>query len=162
MLDSGADVDARMMMMAVAQAEEGIRTGNGEVGVVVTKQGAVVYAGYNTMNASSDVTAHTEVAALRTLSKDLQTFDLSGHSLYCTLEPCGMCTCACLWARIDRIVFGAAREDVSAEYFELEGLSCRELVASAHGKRPGVVSGVLRDRCAGLYRDPRRTRRGTP
>jgi tRNA(adenine34) deaminase len=158
-LDSTDDIDARMMMLAVAQAEEGIRTRNGEVGVVVTKCDTVVYAAYNTMNSTWDVTAHTEVAALRTLSMGSNSFDLSGHSLYCTLEPCGMCTCACLWAKVDRIVFGAGREDVSEEYFELDVLSSRQLIASARGKRPTLISGVLRDRCAQLYRDPRRTRR---
>jgi tRNA(adenine34) deaminase len=43
---------------------------------------------------------------------------LEGATLYCTLQPCGMCTMACLWAGISRVVYGARRREVHAVYFE--------------------------------------------
>jgi tRNA(adenine34) deaminase len=33
---------------------------------------------------------------------------LTGHTLVVTLEPCAMCAMAAVWARVDRIVYGAA------------------------------------------------------
>jgi len=33
---------------------------------------------------------------------------LRGAVLYTTLQPCGMCTMASIWAKIGRIVYGAA------------------------------------------------------
>src|SRR5436305_2024307 len=103
--------DHELMRLAIEEARKGIETGNGEVGVVVARDGRPVYSGYNRINASNDVTGHAEIDALRAVSKGSDTLDLSAYVLYCTLEPCGMCTCACAWARVGRIVYGASRTD---------------------------------------------------
>ena len=39
-------------------------------------------------------------------------------TLYCTLQPCGMCTMASIWSKVGLIVYGAGREDVHEMYFE--------------------------------------------
>jgi guanine deaminase len=143
--------DSELMALAVEEAREGVRTGNGEVGVVIARGGEPVYRGYNTINSSRDITGHAEIQALRAVSEGLSELDLSGHTLYCTLEPCGMCACACAWARISRIVFGAAKGEVPARYFELDELSCVEILAHAHVQIE-IVPGVLRERCLPLYR----------
>ena len=139
------------MAIAVEQAWEGVRTGNGEVGVVVAFEGRPVYSGYNRINTSSDVTGHAEIQALRAVSQSLERLDLSGHALYCTLEPCGMCACACAWARVSRLVYGAGMADVPARYFELDRLSCEDILR--HARVPVEIrGGVLRERCLPLYR----------
>src|SRR5438270_10665149 len=116
--------DAELMGIAVDEAWRGVRSGNGEVGVVVALDGEPVYRGFNRINVSDDVTGHAEIDALRAVSKQSESLDLSRFTLYCTLEPCGMCTCACVWAHIGRIVYGADRRQVPGRYFELEGLAC--------------------------------------
>jgi tRNA(adenine34) deaminase len=146
------------MREAIELAREGIRTRNGEVGCVVTRGDVVVYRGYNTMNSTWDVTGHAEISALRALSTELRTFDLAGHTLYCTLQPCGMCACACVWARLDRVVFGAGSGDVPAEYFDLIDLGPAEIFARSTSGAPELTAGVLRDDCAALYWDPHRAR----
>jgi tRNA(Arg) A34 adenosine deaminase TadA len=146
--------DAELMAIAVEQAWEGVRTGNGEVGVVIARAGKPVYRGYNRINRSMDVTGHAEIQALRAVSEGLDELDLSGHSLYCTLEPCGMCACACAWARISRIVYGAEKHEVPKRYFELEGLACPQILAHA-STNIEIVAGVLRERCLPLYRQDR-------
>jgi tRNA(adenine34) deaminase len=143
--------DAELMQIAIDEAWRGVRSGNGEVGVVVARDGELVYKGFNRMNTSNDVTGHAEIDALRAVSKGMDALDLSAYTLYCTLEPCGMCSCACAWARVGRIVFGAARSEVPGRYFELDGVSCASLLQSA--KTPvTVTSGVLAERCRELYR----------
>src|ERR671922_872268 len=138
--------DIDLMQLAIDEAWQGVRSGNGEVGVVIARQGQVVYRGFNRINTSNDVTGHAEIDALRAVSKDMETLDLAEYTLYCTLEPCGMCTCACAWAHVGRIVFGAGREEVPGRYFELDGVSCAQLVRSAKS-RLTVTPGVLRERC---------------
>jgi tRNA(Arg) A34 adenosine deaminase TadA len=144
--------DSELMAIAIEQAWEGVRTGNGEVGVVIARGGEPVYRGYNTINSSMDVTGHAEIQALRAVSEGLSELDLSAHTLFCTLEPCAMCACACAWARISRIVYGAGKDDVPDRYFELNTLSCREILAHARVAIE-IVPGVLRERCVPLYRD---------
>jgi tRNA(adenine34) deaminase len=139
------------MQIAVDEAWRGVRSGNGEVGVVIARAAVPVYRGFNRINSSKDVTGHAEIDALRAVSKELDDLDLSEYALFCTLEPCGMCACACAWARVGRIVFGAGRGDVDASYFELEGLSCAEILRAA--KSPvRLTGGVLAERCLELYR----------
>jgi tRNA(adenine34) deaminase len=41
-------------------------------------------------------------------SRDLGSWHLEGHTLVVTVEPCAMCAMAAVWARLDRIVYGAA------------------------------------------------------
>jgi tRNA(adenine34) deaminase len=143
--------DEDLRALAIDQAWEGIASGNGEVGVVVARAGEVVYRGYNRINTSGDITGHAEIAALRAVSEGTGKLDLSDCTLYCTLEPCGMCACACAWARLSRIVYGAGKSDVPERYFELESLSCEEILATARS-RVEVKGGVLRDLCLPLYR----------
>jgi tRNA(adenine34) deaminase len=144
--------DRDLMGLALEEARRGAATGNGEVGVVIARAGRPLYRGYNRINVTSDITGHAEVQALRDLSQRLERLDLAGHTLYCTLEPCGMCTCACAWARISRIVFGASRLEVPERYFELEGLSCEAILAHAR-VRVEVTGGVLGEECRRLYSD---------
>jgi tRNA(adenine34) deaminase len=143
--------DEELMALAVEQAWKGVRSGNGEVGVVMARRGEPVYRGFNRINASNDVTGHAEIDALRAVSEGMETLDLSDCTLYCTLEPCGMCTCACIWARVGRIVFGAGRDSVSERYFELDGISSAELLAHARVALD-VRGGVLTTQCLQLYR----------
>lgn len=97
------------MEIALDEAWRGVRAGNGEVGVVMAAGGEPVYRGFNRINTSSDITGRAEIDALRAVSEGTDTLDLSRYMLYCTLEPCGMCSCACAWAHVGRIVFGAGR-----------------------------------------------------
>jgi tRNA(adenine34) deaminase len=142
--------DEELMQLAIAEAWKGIESGNGEVGAVIASGGKPVFRGYNRINSSSDVTGHAEIDALRAVSKGADTLDLSAYTLYCTLEPCGMCTCACAWAHLGRIVYGAPRSDVPARYFELDGLSCSDLLRASKAKIE-LTPDLLRDRCLELY-----------
>ena len=54
-----------------------------------------------------DATAHAEMLVLADRSRELGDWRLTGHTLVVTLEPCAMCAMAAVWARVDRIVFGA-------------------------------------------------------
>ena len=146
------------MEVAIDQASKGIETGNGEVGVAAVKDGELVFACFNTMNTTWDVTGHAEITALRHVSQALKSFDLSGHTIYCTLQPCTMCMAAIIWAEIDRVVYGATRSMVPAYYFDVVNLEPEELVSRSGRQKPALRAGVLGERCSRLYWDLRRTR----
>lgn len=100
------------MKMAVEEAREGIRNGEGgPFGSVIVKDGEIVGRGHNQVLKNNDPTCHGEVSAIRDACSRLGTYDLSGCVIYTTGEPCHMCLCACMWANIDKIYYGCTIED---------------------------------------------------
>jgi tRNA(adenine34) deaminase len=77
------------------------------VGCVIVKEGEIVAEAFDEGELRSDPTAHAEMVAIRELAAKGKTVDLRDATLYCTLQPCAMCTTACIWANIGKIVFGA-------------------------------------------------------
>ena len=143
------------MRLAIGQARIGeAKPGAGEVGCVIVKGGQVAAAGYNEAEMRHDPTAHAEIVTIRKLGQSLKGMDFSGYTLYCTLQPCGMCSMACLWGKISRIVYGATRNDVHSMYFEERHFSTADFIHDAFKDDIETVGGVLADECAELYYRP--------
>lgn len=100
--------DRAAMARALALAAEAGAGGDVPVGAVVTDaSGAIVAEGRNEREATGDPTAHAEVLALRRAAEIAGSWNLEGHTLVVTLEPCVMCAGALLQARISRVVFAS-------------------------------------------------------
>ncbi len=144
--------DERFMRLALEQARRGdSKPGAGEVGCVIVREGEVLAQGFNEAEGSFDPTGHAEIVTLRKLGRKLRTIDFRGCTIYCTLQCCGMCTMACVWAKISRIVYGAARGDVHSMYFEARHLDTADFIADAFRDDVEVVGGVLAKECRELY-----------
>ncbi len=95
------------MDQALREAEKALEAGEVPVGAVVVQRGKLVGRGYNRVEQLQDPTAHAEIIALTAAANTLNSWRLTGCTLYVTLEPCPMCAGALLNSRIDRLVFGA-------------------------------------------------------
>ncbi|MBV9572938.1 MAG: nucleoside deaminase [Acidobacteriales bacterium] len=147
--------DERFMRLAIEQACQGDQTrGAGEVGCVIVRDGEVLAAGHNEAELRHDPTAHAEIVTLRKLGEKLQTADFHGCTLYCTLQPCGMCSVACIWAKITRIVYGATRNDVHSMYFDTRHFNASDLIRDAFRDDMEIVGGVLARECTQFYYRP--------
>ncbi|MCI6261470.1 MAG: nucleoside deaminase, partial [Pyramidobacter sp.] len=95
-----------------------------------------------------DPTAHAEVVALRDAAQNLGAWNLSGCSLYVTLEPCPMCAGALVQARVSRLVYGCTDPKAGA---------CGTLYDLTRDTRLfhrlQVVSGVMERECRALLQD---------
>jgi tRNA(adenine34) deaminase len=150
-----SEEDIRFMRLALEQALKGRDTAGGaEVGAVLVRNGEVICVGFNEGDMRHDPTAHSEMVVIRRACEQLKTTSLEGTTLYCTLQPCGMCTMACLWAGISRLVYGARRGDVHPVYFESRHNNSTDFIRDAFRNDLDIEAGVLAPECAELYASP--------
>lgn len=113
------DHDKPFLTMAVEEAYEGVRSGEGgPFGAVVVKEGKVVVRCHNMVLKNLDPTAHAEVTAVREACKKLGSYDLSQCVMYASCEPCPMCFGAIHLSKVKRLVYGAQAEAALAIGFD--------------------------------------------
>ena len=105
------ELDRQFMREAIRLANNSVENGGGPFGAVIVKDGEIVAASSNSVTIDNDPTAHAEVNTIRKACRKLNTFDLSGCTIYTSCEPCPMCLGAIYWAHIDRIFYGNTRSD---------------------------------------------------
>ena len=97
------------MEIALDEARAALEHGDVPVGaLLLDRDGGVVAQDHNRREELGDATAHAEMLVISKRSRALDNWRLNRHTLVVTLEPCAMCAMAAVWARIDRIVYGAA------------------------------------------------------
>ncbi|MFW5416312.1 nucleoside deaminase [Nocardiopsis sp. CNT-189] len=106
------------MQQAIAVATDSANSGGGPFGALIVKDGAIVVTAHNQVTAANDPSAHAEVSAIRAACAELGTFSLEGCTLITSCEPCPMCLSTALWARVERVVFSADRNDAAVAGFD--------------------------------------------
>ncbi len=142
--------DEEYMQLAIKKAHESEANGGVPIGAIIVKDGEVIAQGTSAVWPEKDPTAHGETTVMKLACKKLESVDLSGCTVYSTLESCSMCLGCAGWSGLSRIVFGAYQEDAPGNPYELS-----EYHAVEHAKRIKgleVVGGVLRDECALLMK----------
>lgn len=125
----------KYMQMAIDKCREGVDLGQTPFAACIVKNGEVIACDHNIVWASTDITAHGEIHAIRNACKHINDIDLSGCTIYSTCEPCPMCFTAIHWARIDKIFYGADIEDA-------ERFGFNELKVSNHMLKEMGLSNV--------------------
>ena len=130
--------DERYMEEALAEAEAGMAEGEVPIGAIAVAGGRIVSRGHNRRRELGDITAHAEMVCLRGLYELAEAdFDLSGVTIYSSLEPCAMCSGAIIHYRIGRVVYGERDVMLGAAG------SAMDMLAAAGVP---VTGGVLRER----------------
>ena len=138
----------KFMKVAIQEAAKGIKNNEGgPFGTVIVKDGKIIARAHNQVLKKHDATCHGEIEAIRTASKKLKTFDLSGCELYTTGEPCPMCLGAILWARIDKVYYGSNIKDT-----EIIGFDDKRFYEQFNHKEM-ILNELDRDECLKLYED---------
>jgi tRNA(Arg) A34 adenosine deaminase TadA len=106
----------------------------------------------NAVGQEHDPSAHAEVRTIRLACKKVGTYSLRGYTLYTTCEPCPMCMACALWARLDRVVYGATIAD--AARFGRQILIPAAEVAKRTDMKCVVDGPLERDACFALFTHP--------
>jgi guanine deaminase len=148
--------DEQYMQLAIQEARESEKVGGAPIGAIIVKNGEVIAKGWSLVWPEKDPTAHGESNCIKAACKKLQTLDLSGCIMYGTLESCSMCLACASWAGLSEIVFGAYREDIRSNPYEVANYHAEEWgkkLTPPNGKTIVVRGGVLRKECADLMKN---------
>jgi tRNA(adenine34) deaminase len=149
------DRDLVFMQEALREAEAAYREHEVPVGaILVTSAGEILSRAHNRSIALKDPTAHAEILALRQGATALGNYRLEGTTLYVTIEPCVMCAGSLVWARVERLVYGA-RDPKGGGVDSLYRIAGDARL----NHRVEVVSGILEEECSGIMKRFFRERR---
>ncbi|MCL8025732.1 nucleoside deaminase [Nocardioides bruguierae] len=110
--------DEPFIRRALDLAKANVAAGGGPFGALIVRGGEVIATGQNRVTRDLDPTAHAEVTAIRAACQVVGDFSLTGCTLYTSCEPCPLCLAASLWARLDRVVYAADRDDAARGGFD--------------------------------------------
>lgn len=123
----------------------------GAFGALIVKDGKILAEGMNRVIASHDPTWHAEMEAIRLACITLQSFKLTGTSLYTSAEPCPMCLAAAYWAGIERIYYAATIAD-AWEYGGFDDRFIYQELALSPGQRCIPMTGLLREEAVEVWK----------
>ena len=140
--------DTFWMYQALGEARRAAVEGEVPIGAVVVRGEEVVGRGHNRREQDGDPLAHAEILAIREAAIAIESWRLTGCTLFVTLEPCAMCAGALVNSRIERLVFGA--RDPKAGYCGSLG----DLVSDPRlNHRLAVSEGVLAEEAGALLKE---------
>jgi tRNA(Arg) A34 adenosine deaminase TadA len=120
--------------------------------IVNTKTGERLMRATNAVIRENDPSSHAELRTVRLACKKLKRPSLAGYTMYSTCEPCPMCMANALWAKLDRVVFGATIADANRHCWQIH-IPAKEVARRAD--MACVVEGpVLREQCYTLFTHP--------
>lgn len=138
-------IDEVYMSEALKEAERAFDLDEVAVGAIVVYKRKIIARAHNQTRLLRDPTAHAEMIALTQAANSLKSERLLNCTLYVTIEPCPMCAGAMVWARIRRLVFGAADLKAGACGSVMDILGEKRL-----NHRVSVTRGILGEDCASL------------
>ena len=136
------------MRRCIELARRARGSGDSPVGSVIVDGDELVSEGVESVRARHDATAHAEMEALRAAFARRRSRDLTGCTLYTSVEPCVMCAYAIRLARISVVVCGARGGD-EANAISGHDVLTGDRVAPNHPP-PLLIRDVLREECQAL------------
>jgi tRNA(adenine34) deaminase len=148
LFDNLSDQDHLFMRQALDMARIARALDEVPIGAVLVFEARVIATGYNRTRLDIDPTAHAEIVALRAAARSMNNYRLSGSTLYTTIEPCPMCAGALVWARVGRLVYGAADERAGAA-----GTVFQVCASPLLNHRMTIESGVMAEECRAIMQE---------
>ena len=139
-----------LMQLAIDKCREGITAGQSPFGCAIAKGDEIIAVCHNTVVATTDITAHAEINALRLGCQQVGDIFLEDCIVASTCEPFPMCMSALHWARVPKVYFGATIADAETAGFSELQLAAAEIVRIG-GSLVELESGLLANECMSLF-----------
>jgi tRNA(adenine34) deaminase len=129
-----------------------LKAGETPVGALVLRGDVVLGEGQEeTRSLLLDPSAHAEVQAIRAACQTLGSADLSGCTLYTTVEPCVLCAYVVRRTGVSRVVYGIPAGQAGGVTSRYDLLVDPDL--ARWPAPPEIVAGVLAAECLALMRE---------
>lgn len=133
------------MGLALDLARKSAEQGNRPLGsLLVDADGSVLAQAGNRVYTDFDPTSHGEMNVIREACGKLKRTELSGTTVYTTLEPCPMCCWAIIESRVSTVVIGARHAEIGRT--DLGGYTV-ESFQKLVGRSFELVTGVKAKEC---------------
>lgn len=142
------------MQMALEEAKLAKGLGDLPFGAVIVSNDQIVGRGKCENGTIGDVTDHAEMNALREACRTLKRNELKDCTIYCTNEPCPMCSAALFQAKIPCLVVGLTREDLPLLLRPRKILM--KNLADDSGYKITIETGILKEEILELFREIKR------
>ena len=143
-----SETDEYFMLQAIRAAQSAQENGDVPIGACIVYENKIIAKAWNQREQLKDPTAHAEIIALTQAAQFLDSWRLTGCTLYVTLEPCPMCAGAIVQSRLDRLVYGCS--DPKAGAVE----SLYNIVQDTRlNHTVDVTSGILHEPCSLMLSD---------
>ncbi|WP_291583773.1 tRNA adenosine(34) deaminase TadA [Clostridium sp. UBA6640] len=103
-------MEDNFMNEAIIEAKKALELEEIPVGAVIVKDNKIIARAHNLKERLNDPTCHAEILAIKEASKVLNSWRLTGCSMYVTLEPCPMCAGAIVQSRLSKLYIGTFDE----------------------------------------------------
>lgn len=142
-----SDIHNYYMNEAIKEAKKAYELNEVPIGAVIVKNDEIIGRGHNLRETSNDATTHAEIMAIKDANKYLNNWRLEDCDLYVTLEPCVMCSGACVLARLKTIYYGPKDPKGGSAGSLMNLLQVEEL-----NHQTEVVSGIMEEECQQLLK----------
>lgn len=140
-----------IMMEAIRLVKEKDKGDGHIIAAIIVKGDEIISKGITTVKEDKDPTKHGEINAIGNAAKKLNSHKLEGCWLYTTFEPCPMCASACIWARMEGIVYGANMDDRNEKYTQRVLIPCEEIIKNGYPKLK-LYKNFMRNECKKLMK----------
>ena len=129
------NTDKKFLKQAVKQSKISLQKGGFPAGAVLVQDGKVISKGISLGGTLNDPTEHSETSCIKKACKKFKTINLSGCTLYASLEPCLMCFSTANWANVSKIVYGCRKSEEMVKKGCYEGMSELEVINGKNSRQ---------------------------
>lgn len=148
----------KFMELAIKEAKSSRQHGDYAVGAILVKGNKIIARGSNRSKRDESPIAHAETLAVLKGCKIFKQRHLKDCVLYCTHEPCPMCSSVIVWSRLKAVIYGTTYGDMknyrknikNNDLWRTINISCQYIFNKSTSKVE-VVSNFMRKECLKLF-----------
>jgi len=130
-------------------------------GCLIVKENKVLVEAENQVLRNSDVTSHAEILAMKDAQRRLRTTDFSMCDIYCSFEPCAMCSLMIRELRFKRVLFSLLFPVVGgySKYKILQDKQLNSKFPNHFGPVPKILHGILSKSAWGVWEEREKSKK---